>query len=404
MRCTRGAIWDVAVDLREGSPTRHRWHAVELTQENGLALFIPEGFAHGFQTLVDETEVLYAMSVAHVPDAGRGPALGRSRVRHRLARAAARRAHDVAARRVVSPREPVKRVLVTGAGGFIGRQTLAPLRERGFEVHAVGRAQGVDLLAPGAAAAAVAAARPTHLLHLAWYAEHGRFWTAPREPRVGGRQPRAAARVRGGGRAAGGGRGHVRGVRVGPRRALRRGTHAAAPATLYGAAKHGLHEVSARLRRRRPACRSPGAASSSASARTSPPGRLVPSVARALLAGREAPVTHGRQLRDFLAVEELGDAFAALLDSAVQGAVNVASGEPIALRELVELIAQATGRPELVRFGAVEPRPGEPAELVADVARLADEVGWRPREPLRAGVERAVAWWREQPAELALDG
>ena len=107
-------------------------------------------------------------------------------------------------------------------------------------------------------------------------------------------------------------------------------------------------------------------------------------------------MTHGTQVRDFLAVEELGDAFAALLDSEVEGPVNVASGEPIALRELVELVAQATGRPELVRLGAVEPRPGEPAELVADVARLADEVGWRPREPLAAGVERAVAWWREQ--------
>jgi UDP-glucuronate decarboxylase len=64
------------------------------------------------------------------------------------------------------------------------------------------------------------------------------------------------------------------------------------------------------------------------------------------------------------------------------------------LRKLVELIAQATGRPELLRLGAVDPRPGEPAELVADVTRLADEVGWRPREPLEAGVERAVAWWR----------
>jgi nucleoside-diphosphate-sugar epimerase len=129
-----------------------------------------------------------------------------------------------------------------------------------------------------------------------------------------------------------------------------------------------------------------------------PAGRLVPSVARALLAGSEAPVTHGRQLRDFLAVEQLGDAFAALLDCAVQGAVNVASGQPVALRELVELVARATGRPELVRFGAVDPRPGEPPELVADVARLADEVGWRPHEPLEAGVERAVAWWRAAPA------
>jgi dTDP-4-dehydrorhamnose 3,5-epimerase len=62
----------VAVDLRADSPTRHRWHAVELTAANGLALFIPGGFAHGFQTLADETEVLYAMSTPYVAEAARG--------------------------------------------------------------------------------------------------------------------------------------------------------------------------------------------------------------------------------------------------------------------------------------------------------------------------------------------
>jgi dTDP-4-dehydrorhamnose 3,5-epimerase len=72
VRCTRGALWDVAVDLRADSPTRHRWHAVELTEANGLALFIPGGFAHGFQTLADETEVLYAMSTPYVAEAARG--------------------------------------------------------------------------------------------------------------------------------------------------------------------------------------------------------------------------------------------------------------------------------------------------------------------------------------------
>ena len=72
VRCTRGAIFDVAVDLRPSSATRHRWHAVELTEDNGLALWIPRGFAHGFQTLVDATEVLYAMSTPFVPGAGRG--------------------------------------------------------------------------------------------------------------------------------------------------------------------------------------------------------------------------------------------------------------------------------------------------------------------------------------------
>jgi nucleoside-diphosphate-sugar epimerase len=289
----------------------------------------------------------------------------------------------------------VKRVLVTGANGFIGRHTHGPLRERGFEVHAVGRAQGVDLLAPGAAAAAIDAARPTHLLHLAWYAEHGRFWTASENLAwVGASLELLRAFAE-----AGGERAVIAGTCAeyewGVDGRCTEGRTPLRPATLYGAAKHGLHEVASAYAAQ--------AGVSLAWGRVffcfgphEPPGRLVPSVARALLAGREAPVTHGRQLRDFLAVEELGDAFVALLDSAVEGPVNVASGEPIALRDLVELIAQAAGRPELVSFGAVEPRPGEPAELVADVARLADEVGWRPREPLSAGVERAVAWWREQ--------
>ena len=72
VRCTRGAIWDVAVDLRPGSPTFKRWTAVELTAENHLALYVSEGCAHGFQTLADDTEVFYQMSAPHQPGAERG--------------------------------------------------------------------------------------------------------------------------------------------------------------------------------------------------------------------------------------------------------------------------------------------------------------------------------------------
>lgn len=72
VRCTGGAIYDVALDLREDSPTYLRWHAVELTAENGLALFIPQGCAHGFQTLRDESEILYQISVPYEPSAARG--------------------------------------------------------------------------------------------------------------------------------------------------------------------------------------------------------------------------------------------------------------------------------------------------------------------------------------------
>lgn len=67
IRCLRGRVYDVAVDLRAGSPTFGRWHAVELSGENQCEIFIPEGFAHGFQTLTDDVEMLYQHTAAHAP-------------------------------------------------------------------------------------------------------------------------------------------------------------------------------------------------------------------------------------------------------------------------------------------------------------------------------------------------
>ncbi len=72
VRSTRGAAYDVIVDLRPGSATFRQWVGVELSAENRRMLYIPEGFAHGFQTLVDDTELFYQMSTAYVPEAARG--------------------------------------------------------------------------------------------------------------------------------------------------------------------------------------------------------------------------------------------------------------------------------------------------------------------------------------------
>jgi dTDP-4-dehydrorhamnose 3,5-epimerase len=72
VRCTRGSIYDVIVDLRPDSPSFRRWLAVELTDENRRALYVPRGFAHGFQTLADDCEVFYQMSEFYVPDAATG--------------------------------------------------------------------------------------------------------------------------------------------------------------------------------------------------------------------------------------------------------------------------------------------------------------------------------------------
>lgn len=72
VRCARGRMWDVALDLRPDSETRGEWFGVELTDSNNLQLYIPAGFAHGFQTLCDDTEVFYQMSNFYQPEAAQG--------------------------------------------------------------------------------------------------------------------------------------------------------------------------------------------------------------------------------------------------------------------------------------------------------------------------------------------
>ncbi|MGH2979490.1 MAG: NAD-dependent epimerase/dehydratase family protein [Solirubrobacterales bacterium] len=278
----------------------------------------------------------------------------------------------------------MSRVLVTGATGFIGSHALRALEERGHEVDAV----TADLLDPGTAEEIIRAARPTHLLHLAWYAVPGKFWTAPENEAW----VEATLRLLRDFYAAGG------------ERAVGAGTCAEydwtsggllsetdtplRPATLYGRAKAETFTAASEL-------------GELAWGRIfflygprEHPDRLVSSVARRLLAGEEAQTSAGTQVRDFMHVADVAAAFAALVDSDVTGAVNIGSGEPVTVRAVVEEVARATGRHDLLRVGALPQREGEPAELVADVRRLRDEAGFEPRYDLRSGIADTVAWWR----------
>lgn len=72
VRCTRGAVWDVCLDLRSDSPTFRQWYAETLSEDNGLAMYLPEGCAHGHLTLEPESEVFYMISAPYVAEAGRG--------------------------------------------------------------------------------------------------------------------------------------------------------------------------------------------------------------------------------------------------------------------------------------------------------------------------------------------
>jgi nucleoside-diphosphate-sugar epimerase len=124
------------------------------------------------------------------------------------------------------------------------------------------------------------------------------------------------------------------------------------------------------------------------------PDRLVPSVICNLLLNRAALLSHGRQIRSFLHVADVGEAFAAVLDSELEGPVNIGSDERIALAELVERIGRQVGRPELLRLGARPAPPQEPTLLVPEIHRLRDEARWRPRFTLNEALSDTIAWWR----------
>jgi len=124
--------------------------------------------------------------------------------------------------------------------------------------------------------------------------------------------------------------------------------------------------------------------------------RLVPSVIQSLLAGSRASCTHGRQIRDFIYVKDAANALAAVLESNIQGPVNIGTGVPRALREFIVALASQMGAEDRVDFGAIPPPAGEPDRLVADSFRLVHDVGWKEWTDLHTAFEQTISWWKDQ--------
>lgn len=293
------------------------------------------------------------------------------------------------------------KVLVTGATGFVGRAALAALHLRGHDVVGASRTAderanvvACDLLDPAQVDALIETHRPTHLLHLAWDVTHGRYWAAPSNLVW----LRASLLLL------------ERFVAAGGRRAVVAGTCAEynwsygycsedvtpyAPATLYGVAKAALRDVMTGFSAEQGLSAAwghvffPYGPGESAQ-------RLVGGTISSLLRGEPARCSAGTQLRDYQHVADTGDALAALLCSDVVGAVNIASGQPVAVATVVTEIARQLGCPELLQLGALPSRPGDPPLVVGDVRKLTEQVSWKPRFGLQAGIADTIAWWRDR--------
>ena len=298
----------------------------------------------------------------------------------------------------------MKRVLLTGAGGYIGRHMLDDLVARGYEVHAVSRVEidssadviwhTTDLLDTAATLSLVADVRATHLMHLAWVTEPGVYWQSPQNNEwLKASQKLLESFVEHGGT-----------------RAVLAGTcaeydwtdgHCVEDETplraksLYAQSKLAFRDMAYALQETSDL--------SVAWARVffsfgpyERAERLVPAVISALLAGDRAKCSDGSLVRDFMYVPDVAGAMVAVLDTSFRGDINIASGAPLSLEDIVTRIANKLDAADRVDFGHYPRRPDDPQKITADISRLSDAIGWTPEYDLDSAIDKTIAWWRNQ--------
>lgn len=279
------------------------------------------------------------------------------------------------------------RVLLTGASGYLGRHVLARLAAQGIEVVAIGRRAphagvpfiAADLLDPAQLAEAVASAGATHLLHLAWYAEHGKYWTSP----LNLRWVDASVRLTEAFCQAGGTRVVVAGTCAEYDWAdgyCREDHTALVPATLYGVAKDAARRLVASVCAQHAVPCAWGRVFLPF-AQDEDPRRLLPSLL-AVFKGEKPPFgVNASAYRDFLHADDVADAFIALLRSRMDGSCNISSGQPVRIAEVVTRLALASGRDARIVLDLSSERPGEPPLLVGAPGKL-HALPWRPARSL----------------------
>lgn len=302
------------------------------------------------------------------------------------------------------------RVFLTGASGFIGSHVLRRLLSAGHDVSAmvvpndplwrlrdlVGRFDVLtgDLADVPALRTALTTWKPEACIHLAWYAEPGKYLHAPENVTALTAsliliQELATARCS-----------HLVGVgtcaEYDSEQGYLREDGPTRPTTLYAAAKLSCGLLGQRL--------AATAGMQFAWARIFYPygpyedeRRVVPALIRSLLRKQPFPATMGDQVRDYLHVEDVAAALVLLAEKRADGVFNVASGVPVTIRHLMESVGELLDSSQLIQFGALPYRDWDPWFICGHNQRLRN-LGWTRRFALRDGLRQTVDWWRNVPA------
>lgn len=300
------------------------------------------------------------------------------------------------------------RILVTGASGFIGRYTIPLLVDKGYEVHSIYYSRKpdfeydrnknlflhfCDLLNLAKVKELISEIKPTHLLHFAWCTSHKRYWTDWENIRW----VQASLEL------------FFNFAENGGERAVVAGTCAEydwsygflseyitpeKPKTLYGICKNSLYRILSQF--------SNQAGISLAWGRIffvygpyEHQERLVPSAIISLIKDVPKFSFHGNKIRDFLYVEDVASAFSSILESNVEGPINIASGQPLAIKTIVYTISELLGKTN-TKLEIISETDDDPVFLVADVRRLKNEVGWEPKVDLEKGLMITIEWWKRR--------
>ncbi|HEY4832164.1 MAG TPA: NAD(P)-dependent oxidoreductase [Waddliaceae bacterium] len=268
----------------------------------------------------------------------------------------------------------MKKVVITGSSGFIGRHTLPFLIKRGYEIYPL----HVDLGAPTLHTKKFKEIGADALLHFAWETTPGAYWHASSnldwlKSSLDLIQSFALC---------------------GGKRVVVAGSCAETiPSTIYGACKESLRLSAAAFLRKQQMSFAWGRI-------FSPYGpyeykqRLIPSLIQNLLSNAPFTCTSQNHVRDFIFVEDVAEAFVSLLDSSVEGTIEMGSGEGIQVKELVQLIASKMGSAS-IHFSSSPEAGDNPSSLIANPTRLFQEVGFTPKHSLYEGIDKTIQWWKK---------